>query len=81
MKMKDYEENFLSNIAWIRKYYGISKKNMAKLLKIGVADITCIETGKIPSELSAEIIFIVQKRFGVAPADLLEKQLKNESSP
>lgn len=81
MKRKDYEENFLSNIVWIRKYYGISKKNMAKLLKIGVSDIICMENGKLPPELSAEIIFNVHKCFGVAPADLMEKQLKNDISP
>jgi len=41
-------ENFLYNIAWLRKNNGISKKNMAKILKISVPTLNKIENGIHP---------------------------------
>ena len=64
---------FTSNIIWLRKYYGISRKRMAELLNIGVRSLRQIEQGKLPPRLKVDVLLAVQKHFGISPALLLQK--------
>lgn len=54
-------ENFVHNVVWLRKHYGISKKKMAEILGIGVASLNKIEDGFLPPKIGINIflIFIV----------------------
>lgn len=70
-------ENFVYNVAWLRKHYGISKKNMAKLLRIGVGTLTKIENGELPPRLSVKVIFNIHSCFGINPRDQLKQRLKD----
>ena len=41
-------ENFLYNIAWLRRRYKLSRRDMAKILGVGVLSVKKIEKGKLP---------------------------------
>ena len=71
---------FLYNIAWLRKHYGLSKKEMAKRLGIGLWSLNKIEKGELPPRLYYDIIFAVYKNFGIPCADLLSKRLGREET-
>mgnify|MGYP003305338862 CR=1 FL=1 len=68
-------DNLLYNIAWLRKYHGLSKKEMAKRLDIGLWSLNKIEKGELPPRLHCDIIFAVHRNFGTPCADLLDKRL------
>lgn len=68
------------NIAWLRNENHLSKKEMAALLKIGIPSLTQIESGDLPPRLRVNIIFEVQKVFGIAPKTIFTQYLgKNEN--
>ena len=64
--------NFINNIAYLRKKYGLSKKEMADVLNISIYALNKIEKGELSKKLSVEIIFNLQKHFKISP----EKQFK-----
>lgn len=68
-------ENFMHNVSYIRKHYGLSKKKMAELLDIGVGSLNKIENGEIPPRLSVEILFNIYDNFGIYPQDMLGRRL------
>ncbi len=76
MSASDEElKKFCHNIAWLRKYTGLSKKDMAKLLGIGVKSLTTIEAGQLPLWLGAGILFSVRKHFRIPPSMLFKVRL------
>ena len=76
--MKSAElEMFCYNIKEIRRHYGIPKKKMAELLGIGVGSLNQIEQGVIPSRLTVEILFAVQKQFKITPDVLLSVPIES----
>ena len=68
-------ENFLYNIAWLRKNHGISKKNMAKILKISISTLNKIEEGILPPKLSANVVWRIYLKFGIRPDEQFRKRL------
>ena len=71
---------FLHNIVWLRKHYGLSKKEMAKRLGIGLWSLNKIEKGEWPPRLYCDIIFAVYQNFGISCADLLSLRLNCEET-
>lgn len=51
----------------LRKAHGLSKKEMAKRLEIGVASLNKLERGEIPPRLNVRFVWCVYDRFGVRP--------------
>ena len=72
-----YVENLLCNIAYLRKRHGFSKKKMAEILNIGVWSIDRIEEGVLPERLKVDVVFEIEKYFGIHPAELFECKLEN----
>ena len=68
-------EVFTHNIRWLRKKHGLSKRKMAELLGIGLWSLNRLERGQIPPRMTIEILFAVQKHFGISPAAQLESRL------
>ena len=66
---------FLHNITWLRKHYGLSKKEMAKKLKISVWMLNKIERGELPPNLKIDVLFDIYKEFGVFMSDVLSVRL------
>lgn len=72
--MKQFETRreikiFMKNIAYIRKKHGLSKREMAKLLKIGVESLNKLESGELPKRLSVKVLFEIERHFGVLAAE------------
>ena len=70
------EQNFLHNIAWLRKHHGLSKKRMAEVLGVGVGSLNKIENGEMPSRLGVRVFLRIYAYFGIRPKDLTEQRLE-----
>lgn len=68
-------ENFVYNIKWLRRQYGLSRKQMADILEIGIWSIGKLEKGEMPPRLGINVFFAVQKYFGISPAAQLSRRL------
>lgn len=68
---------FLShNVAYLRKQHGLSKKEMAALLGIGIYSLNKIERGELPQRLCVDILFHIHKHFGVRPSVVIGERLE-----
>ena len=78
LKMKD--NNYINNIAAIRKKHGISQTQFANAIGVETSTISRIETGK--SDPSAVTLFAIAKYLQVSVDDLYTRktaeQIKNE---
>ena len=78
LKMKD--NNYINNIAAIRKKQGMSQTQFANAIGVETSTISRIETGK--SDPSAVTLFAIAKYLQVSVDDLYtrktEEQIKNE---
>lgn len=61
---------FAGQVKRIRKESGVSQKEMAVLLGIGIPTLSKIERGVLPPRLSCSVIFRIQQQFGIHPKDL-----------
>lgn len=73
--IKDEIKNLANNIVRIRKEYGLSKKEMAKILGISIESLRKIEKGEIPLKMSVEVIFEIYDYFGITPKELFESRI------
>lgn len=69
-------ENFMQNVKWLRKRFGLSKRHMARLLGIGVGSLNKIERGEFPPRLGINTMFRVCAQFGLKFRDLVSKRLE-----
>ena len=72
---KRQRQNFMYNVAWLRKHHGLSKKKMAGLLRIREETLTRLKRGGMPPKLSAEIILNIWDHFGIHPKDQFGQRL------
>lgn len=49
---------------------------MAKLIGIGTKSLTLIENGRLPPRLGCDVLFEIQKEFGIAPKTMLSKNMQ-----
>lgn len=57
---------FLShNVLYLRKTHNITKKEMAKILGVGIKTLSKIEQGLLPPRLSVEVLFRIRDYFGI----------------
>ncbi|MBQ7897107.1 MAG: helix-turn-helix transcriptional regulator [Clostridia bacterium] len=68
--------NFCRNVKFLRENNNLSKKEMAKILGIGIGRLTKVEKGEIPERMSANVIINICNYFDVLPNKLFEKILK-----
>ena len=70
-------ENFMHNIAWLRKKHNLSKKQMAQICHIGVPSLNKLENGIMPRKLRVDIVFAIYRYFGIHPTDQFKEMYKN----
>jgi len=78
MKRKQRKETvdlILSNFVWLRKKYGLSRKEMAACLRIGIGSWNQIESGIMPPRLSASVLMRVEDCFGIPAKVFISKHL------
>ncbi|MBE6536923.1 MAG: helix-turn-helix transcriptional regulator [Ruminococcaceae bacterium] len=63
--------SFCKNISALRARYRISKKEMAKILGIGIGSLNKLEKGIIPTRMSCTVLFRVGKFFDISLDKLL----------
>ena len=63
------------NILYLRKRHNITKKEMAKILGIGIKTLNKIEQGILPPKTSVEILFKIHNHFGIPLSFLISKKL------
>ena len=74
-------ENFLHNIAYLRRQHGLSKQEMARRLEIGVHSLNMIEEGILPPRMGISIIYAIYHHFGLLPSVLVSRKLDDPVSP
>lgn len=57
---------FCKNVAFIRKKNGIDQEEMASICGISVDELTQIEQGSLPKNLSVEIAIRLYRHFGIS---------------
>ena len=58
-------ENLSKNIKEIRKANGLTQKEMAKRLGIGVSSLSKLENGILPPRLTVDVLFIIERNFHI----------------
>ena len=71
-QIREEMDVFCQNIKTLRERHCLSKKEMAKILGIGVKSLTKIEQGIIPTRASTNIIFHLSHCFDVQPHNLFK---------
>ncbi len=71
MKNKNEAQIFMKNVKSLRRYYGLSKKEMAEIMNVSVYTINKIEKENLPPKLSVTAIFDLQEYFGIKAEDLV----------
>ncbi len=69
-------ENFCANIKNLRIEKNLTKKEMAKLLGIGVHSLLMIEGGNLPPRLDCMVLYHIHQHFGIKPAELFRADFK-----
>lgn len=62
-------EAFLINVKKLRIENHLSKNKMAKKLNISVYTLNKIENGILPPKLTVEIVFKINKEFGIKSSE------------
>ena len=71
-------ENFLYNIAFLRKYYGYPKTKMSKILGIGTKTLSKIESGILPPRLDAKVFLKTKIHFGISVNIMFLKRISEK---
>lgn len=61
---------FCENVKYLRNKLQLSKKDMARLLGIGVKSLAKLEAGIIPPRLSATVVWNLSCSLGLRPHQL-----------
>lgn len=67
--------NLCHNIAWLRRHYGLTKKEMALTLGLGVRGLSMIENGVIPKNMSVVHLDIIARLSGTSIRSLFGERL------
>ncbi len=68
--MKDEIEQLCLNIRYIRECEGMSPETMARLLHVSPQALEELEQGRLTEEVTVDMLFAVQKQFGIPPERL-----------
>ena len=71
-----WRRNLTRNLVWLRKAHGLSQRDMAKRLGIGVSSLRKLERGTVPPRLNVGFLLSIAQQFGISPGEMLEQELK-----
>ena len=58
-------EIFIHNVSSIRKKYGLTQKEMAKIMHISISSLSRLEKGMIPKKMMLEAVFCLSDYFNI----------------
>ena len=61
---------FCNNVKRLREGQGLTRKEMAARLGVGVGTLTRLETGEIPPRLSVSVVCRISREFNIHPREL-----------
>lgn len=70
MNINRKAESLALNLYLIRKKNGLTQKEMAKRIGIGINTLRQLEKGTIPSRVSVGLIFNISNEFNIEPYEL-----------
>ena len=70
MDTKEEMWNFCKNVKWLRERNRLSQEEMAVIMGIAPSALRMIEAGRIPQQLSANVIIILAARFSIKSHEL-----------
>lgn len=70
-EIKKEMKNFCNNVKKLRAKHKLTKKEMAKILHIGVGSLSKIESGIIPKLLGADIFFYIHEKFNITASRIV----------
>lgn len=66
---------FCNNMLKLRNHFGMTQRDFAKALHIGVHSLAMIEKGNIPDRLGATILIRIYHCFGIMPSEMFFEEL------
>lgn len=70
MTIEEKMQNFCVNILRLRKSHGLTQKEMAQILGIGVRALSTIERGTVPKRLGSSVLIRAGEYFQIQTEDL-----------
>lgn len=70
------EANFCANIAYLRRSRGLTQKEMALILGIGIRSLRMLEKGTIPRNLGVQMLIPLARFSGVRIMTLFGERLE-----
>ena len=67
---------FCENIRRLRAMHGLSQKEMAKRLGIGVHSLSLLENGILPKRLGCDVIYLLYQQFGMTPDNMFTAHIE-----
>ncbi len=65
MEKEEIIEIFCNNVRMLRMEHHLTKKEMARIMGIGVQSLSKIENGILPPRMSGNVLFRLHRYFGV----------------
>ena len=60
------------NIKFLRQKHNLSKTQMSQFLGVSIKTLNRLEDGILPPRISCELIFRIQRQFGIQPRQLFD---------
>lgn len=62
----------MKNIKYLRLKNGLTKKEMAKIIGVGIKTLNQIENEELPKRFTVRILYGISENFGISPSKQLE---------
>ena len=72
MNEKDDVQILCQNIKLLRQKHNLSKTQMSQILGVSIKTLNRLEDGFLPPRISCELIFRIQRQFGIQPRQLFD---------
>ena len=70
MKETNDEKILCQNIKFLRQKHKLTKTQMSQILGVSIKTLNRLENGILPPRISCELIFRIQRHFGIQPRQL-----------
>lgn len=68
----------MENIKFLRIKNKLTKKEMAKIIGVGLKSLNQIEKGELPRRFTVKIFYRIYEHFGILPSKQLEPLLEKQ---
>ena len=69
--MNVVQNNFCRNLKLLRKKYGLSEWQMARILKLSDEAVDALDQGFVPDEVDTGTLLLIHGYYGITPSQML----------